>query len=248
MNKILILRFLSKLGFPINPIIKYHKPDLPRRIKIINHYSIDTIFDIGANIGQYAMLMRTMKFKGKIISFEPLKDAFDKLKKHSSSDENWLVNNFALGTTEETRLINIAGNSYSSSFLELNDEHIISAPDSKYIGQLEIEVKRLDKVFYDFTDIGSHIMVKIDTQGFEKNVLEGANGILNKIKVIQLEMSIVELYENEALFMEMISYLNDKGFELISLENGFSNPKTGELLQVDGIFINKALSGNIKDF
>jgi len=86
------------------------------------------------------------------------------------------------------------------------------------------------------------VMMKIDTQGYEKNVIDGALTSLNRIKIIQLEMSIVPLYENETLFVEMIQYLDNNGFILYSLENGFSNPTTGQLLQVDGIFVNKAFA------
>jgi hypothetical protein len=82
-------------------------------------------------------------------------------------------------------------------------------------------------------------MVKIDTQGYEKNVIDGATASLDKIKVFQLEMSIFPLYENEMLYLDMIQYLDNKGFQLFTLENGFSDPKTGQLLQLDGIFVNK---------
>ena len=211
-------------------------------MKILRHYDIETIFDIGANTGQYAALNRIMGYNGKIISFEPLNDAFQKLKTHSTKDKNWLVNNYALGDKEDKGIINIAKNSYSSSVLDIGHIHLDSAPNSKYIGQQEIHIKRFDSVFRSFGDIGENIMVKIDTQGFEKNVLEGAEGIINKIKIIQLEMSIFELYEDEILYQEMIRILDEKGFKLISLENGFSNPKTGELLQVDGIFMNTSIT------
>lgn len=80
-------------------------------------------------------------------------------------------------------------------------------------------------------------MMKIDTQGFEKNIIDGANESLKHFKIIQLEMSIVPLYENEMLYIEMINYLDKRGFQLFSLENGFSDRTTGQLLQVDGIFV-----------
>ena len=82
-------------------------------------------------------------------------------------------------------------------------------------------------------------MLKIDTQGYEKNVIDGATKSLGSIKVIQLEMSILPLYENEMLYVDMINYLDKKGFQLFSLENGFSDQHTGQLLQVDGIFVQK---------
>ncbi|HSU27024.1 MAG TPA: hypothetical protein VLJ68_01505, partial [Chitinophagaceae bacterium] len=60
--------------------------------------------------------------------------------------------------------------------------------------------------------------------------------------IIQLEMSIVPLYENEMLYVDMIDHLARKGFQLYSLENGFSNPETGKLLQVDGVFVNTSVN------
>ena len=85
-------------------------------------------------------------------------------------------------------------------------------------------------------------MLKIDVQGFEKKVLAGAEASLQKIKIIQLEMSLVPLYQNEWLFHEVLEYLTQKGFQLYSLENGFFNKETGQLLQADGIFINTQIS------
>lgn len=240
--KIKILLMLSNIGFPIIPIIKYYKPELLNRIKIIKSHNINVIFDVGANIGQYSMLTRAMKYKGEIISFEPLNDAFKKLKKNALNDKKWKVNNYALGSKEEKNMINISKNSFSSSFLNLKENHLKSAPKSLYIGQQEIEVKRLDTIYHQFCTINDNVLLKIDTQGFEKNVIDGAEKILSNVKILQLEMSIVELYEDETPFLKMIHFIQEKGFTLISLESGFANPTTGELLQVDGIFINRHIN------
>jgi len=244
MKKIKIILILSKIGFPISTIMKFFKPDLIRRIKIMKNYNIDTIFDIGANIGQYAMLMRALKFKGKIISFEPLNDAFEKLKRNSKNDKKWIINNYAIGDNDGNLTINVSGNSYSSSFLNMKKAHMNAAPDSKYIRKQEAQIKKLDSIYTQFCTNENNVMVKIDTQGFEKNVIDGAIININNIKIIQLEMSITELYDGEILFQQMIQYLDDRGFALISFENGFSNPTTGELLQVDGVFVNKAFANN----
>ena len=80
------------------------------------------------------------------------------------------------------------------------------------------------------------VLLKIDVQGFEKEVLEGAKNVLEHIKGVQLEMSIEELYMGETLFGEMYDFITKKGFKLHSVENGFYNEKTGKLLQLDGIF------------
>ena len=67
-------------------------------------------------------------------------------------------------------------------------------------------------------------------------VLEGAKNSLAKIEVIQIEMSMIPLYENEVLFVEMLAYMSNLGFQLNSLENGFSDLGSGQLLQIDGLF------------
>jgi hypothetical protein len=123
--------------------------------------------------------------------------------------------------------------------------HLKSEPESIYIAQEEIEIKKIDSIFNSFCNKEDRVMIKIDTQGYEKNVIDGATESLNNIKIIQLEMSILPLYENEILFIEMINYLDKKGFQLFSLENGFSDLTTGQLLQVDGIFVQKTFANKV---
>lgn len=230
-----LLKFLRKMGIQIT---RYPDYDYARRMKMVNYYNIDTLLDIGANTGQYAMKMRELGYKNRIISFEPLNGAFMVLKENSLKDDNWIVNNYALGDQNCKTFINVAGNSFSSSILNMLPNHIKYAPNSKYVSQQEIDIKKLDTIFNNFCNKKEKVMLKIDTQGYEKNVINGAIESLKTIKIVQLEMSIVQLYENEILFIEMIEYLKKLGFMLFSLENGFSNPATGQLLQVDGIFVN----------
>ena len=185
--------------------------------------------------------IKTFGYSKKIISFEPLNSAFEVLKKASDGDNNWDIYNYALGSEYAKNFINVAANSGSSSILNMLPQHIKSAPESQYINKEEIEIKKLDAVISSFCSNVENVMIKIDTQGYEKNVLDGAEESLKFIKVIQLEMSLVPLYENEILFLEMINHLSGKGFELYSLENGFSDRNTGQLLQADGIFCKKIL-------
>ena len=234
--KKLVKKILKNRGYQLK---RYPDFELLKRMKIIESNNINTIFDVGANIGQYARKLRELGYKKEIISFEPLKDAFEELKMASINDNNWIVNNYALGNEDAVCMINIAGNSFSSSILNMLPTHLKSAPESKYIRKEKIEVKKIDSIFNFFVKKEDSVMLKIDTQGFEKNVLYGANGSLKNIKIIQLEMSIIPLYENEMLFVEMYNYLDNKGFQLFALEEEFSNPTTGQLLQVNGMFVKK---------
>lgn len=227
---------LRKIGIQIK---RYPDLDLKRRYQLMSKLNIEIILDVGANTGQYSSTLRELGYNNRIISFEPLKNAFNQLQNNSIKDNYWSVHNYALGNENCISAINVANNSYSSSILEMLPSHFESAPESKYIDKQKIEIKRLDTVFNSFGIDSNKIMLKIDTQGFEKKVLDGASKVLDKISLIQLEMSIIPLYENEMLFTEMISYLDKKGFQLVSLENGFFDNSTGQLFQVDGIFINK---------
>lgn len=217
----------------------YVRSDIKRRLKIIDTYKIDLLFDIGASTGQYATKMRELGYKNKIVSFEPLNDIYIILNKAASRDKNWVVNNYALGDKDQKSIINVAGNSVSSSLLNMLPKHVESDPESKFIAQQEIEIKRMDTIFTSFYDNESRVMVKIDAQGFEKNIIDGGKESLNRIIVLQIEMSIVPLYENEILYIDMINYMENNGFQLFSLESGHYNRNTGQLLQVDGIFVNK---------
>lgn len=120
-------------------------------------------------------------------------------------------------------------------------KHSDNAPNSKYVDKEEISIKKLDSIIHKYIDNGQRIMLKIDTQGYEKRVLKGADQSLKNVDIIQIEMSLVPLYEDEMLFMDMIIFLEDKGYTLFHLENGFSSEKTGQLLQVDGLFVKSSL-------
>ncbi|MFO0357180.1 MAG: FkbM family methyltransferase [Sphingobacteriaceae bacterium] len=218
-------------------IVRHPSPDITRRLKIMNYYKINKVIDVGANVGNYSKELFQLGYNGQIISFEPLSSAFKKLKDNSKSNSKWSVFNCALGDFDGKHEINISENSDSSSLLPMLPDHLNSAPDSKYISKEEIEVKKLDTIFDEITNHTDNIYLKIDTQGFEKSVLNGAISSIKKIKAIQIELSIIPLYESSFNYKDLMNFLEQNGFKLVSIENGFSNPLTGELLQFDGVFI-----------
>lgn len=203
---------------------------------LLNHHHINKILDVGANKGQYAETMRDLGYKGKIISFEPMSSAFQLLKANSRKDKLWEIHNFGFGSRNEKLVINISKNSFSSSILNIMDSHLSAYPDSVYVDREEVEIKTLDSVFGDFYEAGDKILLKIDTQGYEKEVLTGAEQSLKQIEGIQLEMAITPLYEGETLFMDIINHIQERGFSLQSVEPGSFNSKSGRMLQMEGIF------------
>lgn len=207
-----------------------------RRSSYFNNENIDLLIDVGANIGSYGAELRRMGYSGMIISFEPLSKPFSELQRISKSDDKWRAFNVAIGANEGTMEINVAGNVNSSSILDMNIEHTNAAPESHYVGKENIKVETLDNFFKSTLKEYKRVYLKIDTQGYESFVLEGANTVLPYIDYIQLELSLKPLYKGQFLFDDLYRILVMKGYSMISIERGFSNPNTGELLQVDALF------------
>lgn len=222
-------------------IVKYPTDELVRRIKLIDNYNIDVILDIGANIGQYGGEMRNLGFNGEILSFEPMKKAFSILEKNATKDKNWKVFNFSIGERDGQTTINIAKNSVSSSLLENLPQLTECAPESAFIEKETIEIKKLDSIFESLNLNEKNVYLKIDTQGYEEMVLIGAEKSLALVTGIQIEMAFIPTYEGAITFDKMKTKLNDLGFHLMALENGFYDKKTGKQLEIDGIFYKKQI-------
>jgi FkbM family methyltransferase len=227
----------KKAGFQVK---RYPETYLIRRKRLITSNFIDLILDVGANIGQYGLEIRELGYNGEINSFEPLNEAFNKLKVNIRGDKKWKIFNYALGEQNGFDFINISKNSASSSIKSILPRHLNNAPESEIIGKESIEIKKLDSFFFDYYKDYKNVMLKIDTQGYEKSVLNGAEESLRMIRLIQIELSLVELYNDEVLFIDMLAYLKSKGFSLYSIEDGFYEKHTGQQLQVDVVLKNLA--------
>ena len=216
---------------------------LRRRLRLMEHHGIDVIFDVGANGGQYAQTMRALGYRGRIVSFEPLPDAFRQLRLASDGDDLWTVVNVALGEDEREATINVAENSQSSSMLPLLPAHVAAAPDSAYVGQVTVPMRTLDTIIDECLGSRERLFVKIDTQGYEDKVLLGTGQSDDRIVGLQVELSLVPLYAGQRLIEDMVTMLRGRRFVLMSLEPGFWQETTGQLLQADGIFFRPGLLG-----
>lgn len=234
-SHLIVKKFLHKVGLDVNRYDKRTHP-MARRMSLLAAHRIGVVFDVGANEGQYAREMRAMGYAGKLVSFEPVKRPFTELKRRADRDPLWTAVNVGLGDKDGTAVINVAANSYSSSILGMLATHEKSAPESRYAGTEEIQVRRLDSIFDDYAGRDDRMFLKIDTQGYEKFVLDGAKGRMDRVLGVQLELSLVPLYREQTLLPDLVKYMEAMGFILMSLETGFSDPDSGQLLQVDGVF------------
>jgi len=117
----------------------------------------------------------------------------------------------------------------------MTDELKRRAPDQCIISRDVIPVKTMDEMANRYYPIGKHLFVKLDVQGYEKNVLDGAKSCIDRVVGMKIEMSISRQYEGEPLIYEMLPYLYDLGFRLVGIEPGWTDPVTQEILQIDGI-------------
>ena len=233
----LIKSMFRKIGLEISFITVKSKPRYDF-FKVIENYNIDLIYDVGANVGQFGSEMREVGYDGYIISFEPLPQEHKTLLNNSKDDVKWKVHEqCAIGNENSLVDINVSGNSVSSSILPMAEAHSKAASSSSYIYKINVPLRKLDTVSEAYSNLAKKYFVKIDTQGYEWQVLDGASEILKNAIGVQVELSIVQLYEGQKLWIDIIQRLETAGFYLWKLQPGFSDPRDGRLLQCDGIFI-----------
>lgn len=230
-------RSLTRLvGVDVVPFPRSHP--LYGLVRYLTSLGVDLVLDVGANQGQYASDLRELGFEGRILSFEPVRESYESLEAAASSDSRWDVRRIALGAAPGTAQINVAANGgASSSLLPMLARHQDAAPEALYVRTESVEVQRLDDAVTGLSP-STRAFLKIDTQGFERVVLEGALSLLSGPVIgVQLELSLVHLYEGGPMYDEMLSFMADRGFRLTWLEPGFADPVSGEMLQFDAAFI-----------
>lgn len=206
-------------------------------VSSLRKFEIDLVLDVGANKGQFASEIRHCGYAGRIVSFEPLSQAHGQLLQSSTGDSMWDAHpRCALGDHNGKIEINIAGNSFSSSILPMLELHRSVAPESAYQGKEIVPITTLDDVAGQYLNDARATFLKIDTQGVEWQVLDGARDTLPHIKGILVELSLVPLYEGQHLWREVIDRLEAEGFTLWAFMPEFSDQVSGRSLQVDGIF------------
>jgi FkbM family methyltransferase len=205
---------------------------------------VSTVLDVGANIGQYGSSLRSSGFDGWIISCEPLPDAFPHLSRRASSDSRWTTIHTAVGAETGTLTINVSANSYSSSVLTMTDAHLDAAPGSQTIGEEKVAVTTVAEIVAKNEVDPTRTLLKVDTQGYEGPVLDGAGDLLSSFAAVQLELSFVPLYSGQLLFAELNERLEAAGFGIYSLDAGFADPRTGRMLQCDGLYVRTDLMPN----
>ena len=229
-------QILAHRGLEITPRCLERSP-MRQLMLALQHFSITTVLDVGANTGQFAQELLKTGYAGDIWSVEPLPDVHKVLCANAEPYLTWRVMDpVALGSEEGDIEITVAGNSFSSSALEMLDRHIAAAPDSAPVRKVVVKQVTIDRLFSDVLNAADLTLLKIDTQGYEHAILQGAAEALRKVELVLLELSLQPLYRGQVLWLDLIAYMRQQGFEIWSIQPEFCDPTTGQMLQVNGLF------------
>lgn len=203
MIKVLIKKLASYAGF--ERIVR--RPTLQT---FLEHHQVDLVIDVGANTGQFGQELRKGGYKGKIHSFEPIRDVFRMLEDASANDPLWTVTNAGIGSSRGNAQINVAEFSVYSSIKPISSVGTAFDTRTSTLRTEEISVVTLTDVLSD--KLSDSIFIKIDTQGFEREVLQGAVEVLPHCVGVQLELPVEHLYQDVWSFSDAVAYMANLGF------------------------------------
>lgn len=194
-----------------------------------------TILDIGANVGQFAVAAAKLFPDATVYSFEPDPETVQALRKNVSALERVKVRELALGEAPGEVVFNVNKNTQVSSILPLHPGRLEAFPDATVSKTIKVQVDTLDRVFQN-VELVQPILLKIDVQGYEDRVLKGACDLLQRVDYILFEASLRPLYEGERTFVEMIKLMEGFGYSFLRPLNYHLSPLNGEVIEMDVLF------------
>lgn len=180
-------------------------------VTLIRDLEIDGVLDVGANEGQYGRMLRGEGYEGPMWSFEPGRSAFAALDAGASG--NWRALNFALGSSDGELGLNVPAGGTDVASFRTPVSGALEAIGAVGVGSTteSVPVRRLDAVLPALTD-ARRLLLKLDTQGFDLEVVRGATGVLDRVVAIQTELSFQQLYEGQPGWRETLDELGALGF------------------------------------
>ena len=228
-------RAIAAAGYEVR---RFSGPRSSPREWALTSLGVDLVADVGAHVGTYPLELRRDGYKGRIASFEPMESTFGQLAARAAEDPLWSCRRVAVSDRSGELELHVAGNEQSSSLLAMEEAHVSAAPTSAYVRSETVPALTLDEALAP-EEPYERLFVKIDVQGAEMGVLAGADRSLERAVALELELSLVPLYVGGPLYREVIDHLEGRDFELFGLHPMFSDPRTGRVLQMDGLFVRR---------
>lgn len=184
--------------------------------RLFDRLGVDCLFDVGANTGQFGQLVRNAGYTGLIISFEPNPPVFETLRQVSAPDPKWLAVPEALGAVDAELPFNVMASSDFSSFRNPSSAEERLFSESNTVERVvPVKVSRLDATFaalrakHHFTSP----FLKMDTQGFDLEVLEGAASVLGQFVGLSSEIAVHRMYDTSPSMTESLEAIGRAGFD-----------------------------------
>jgi FkbM family methyltransferase len=237
----------SRLGYQVIPEWRLKSLDHARHLRhLLRQLDVDTVFDVGANVGGYrSFLRREVGFSGRIASFEPVPAVYAALARSADNDPAWRGFPIALGDRDGDLDINVTHRSTMSSFLTRDEprlkalgyQHLLNVTD--IVGTERVPVRRLDSVFAEAVDgrRDARVFVKCDTQGFDLQVMAGASGSLGSIVALQIELSFKPIYRDAPAYGEVLAQMTALGFDVTGIYP-VRRDELSRILNFDCVMIN----------
>lgn len=204
---------------------------------------VQCVFDVGANTGQYRTFLRSqVGYDGLIYSFEPIPALVEELRTQAQSDKQWEIFAFALGSEDGSQEINVMSTTQFSSFLKPDHENVRDFQERNVVDHSEpVSVRRLDSVMDEIagTIEGRNIYLKMDTQGYDLQVLEGAQHSLPSISALQSEVSVRNIYAGMPDLFQSLDAFHKSGFDITGMFP-VSRDKSLRVIEFDCVAINRS--------
>ena len=236
-----LLRILDRIahsaGFDVRrwPALPASYRDLAA---LLSHQRVDVLLDVGGNTGQFGQSIRKAGYDRRIVSFEPTDAAHQALAATARNDDRWdVAPPLALGARDGVETIHCFNRSDMNSLQRINGVAMDAFPRLEATGDAQVEVRRLDGLFDQYVGADERAFLKLDTQGSERAIIDGATAVLPRIVGIQAELPLVALYDGTASFRDMVDHLEQFGFSLaMTLPVNF-NKRLGRQIETDAIFV-----------
>lgn len=230
--------FLGQIGRHFGLEIKLNGPrsrtDL-RLVHFLRMHNVDLTLDVGANKGQFAQSLFAAGYSGRIVSFEPLPQAHTKLSKRAKLfGDRWIIGpQIALSDRTGIAEFNVTASDTSSSLLKPTKAFTNSLSEVRVVDHIEVKTGRLDDVASSYVVDVKNLFLKLDVQGGEQLVLNGAADMLNRSCGIITELCVDSLYSGQPPVTDMMELLASYGFEIWDISSAYTQPQSLRLGAID---------------
>ena len=227
----LINRLARRMGYELRQYTPLRSLAAAREEQLAR---VDVVIDVGANAGQYGEMLRELGFSGRLVSLEPVDEAYAELERRAAADGAWEALRVAASDADGEIALNVTADSRSSSVLPRNERFADKAGWAARETR-RVPARRLDGLVEELLRPGERAYLKLDIQGYERHVLDGAGHALARFEALELELSVTPLYEGQPSLAEMLPLLAERGFRPVCMEPILLDDD-GLLMELDGVF------------